>query len=355
MHKFKQKVMATLRDKQARKAYLTRRRVLRFSLFLAFTLLFLAALIARGALGEKLLSQQAAERWRGENEMRFAQVSCFLPPDGGFTESSVYSFRDSLDDTLLSASLEPLETGSYWADAYSGQGTLTIAGDGTSAEAEVIGVGGDFFLFHPLRLRSGSYLSDEDINYDRLLLDEELAWKLFGAVDVAGMTVTIKGAPYQVAGVVAREDDYFSGKAYTAGAGAFMTYSTLAKLDETAAITCYELIMPDPISGFAVKTVSEYTAFAKATVIENSDRYSLAASFAILGDFGLRSMVSDHIAYPYWENAARMLDDYRALLLVPLLLAALPPGIALLTVIIRRLRRHYRALRQRIIDARTYH
>jgi hypothetical protein len=37
--------------------------------------------------------------------------------------------------------------------------------------------------------------------HDRVVLDEEMAWKLFGAKDVSGLQVTIAGSPYLVAGV----------------------------------------------------------------------------------------------------------------------------------------------------------
>lgn len=344
-------------DKPSRRAWLKqhRRYLLRLGLLLLLALLAAGGLLARGQLSRELPAQQAAERWRGESEMRFAQVSAFLPLRAGFDEAKVYAFRQSLDAALLNASLEAPESGALWADAYSGQGTLSLSVGKSSAQAEVIGVGGDFFLFHPLRLRSGSYIGPTDINYDRLVLDEELAWKLFGAIDVAGMSVTINGAPYQVAGVVEREDDYFSSHAYTAGAGAYIAWSTLAQLDPDAVIISYELAAPDPISGFALKTVSEYSAFAQAAIIENSARYQLAASFSLIADFGLRSMVGDHIAYPYWENAARMLDDYLALLLILTLICALPPGVALLVFLIRLIRRKYRALKRRVTEARAYH
>ena len=57
--------------------------------------------------------------------------------------------------------------------------------------AKTIRGGRGLFLFHPLPLRSGSYISNRDFTYDRVVLDEELSWALFGSYDVAGQTVWI--------------------------------------------------------------------------------------------------------------------------------------------------------------------
>ena len=115
-------------------------------------------------------------------------------------------------------------------------------------------MGGDFFLFHPLTLRSGSYLTANDYMNDRVLLDEELAWALFGSYDVAGMSIQIGERTYPVAGVVHREDDFASKKAYQDGPGMFMSYDALNAISETK-LSAYELVMPDMISGFAESIV----------------------------------------------------------------------------------------------------
>ncbi len=38
--------------------------------------------------------------------------------------------------------------------------------------------------------------------------------------------------------------------------------------------------------------------------------------FKVVGDFGKRSMNTEGVVYPYWENAARLLEDYMALTLI---------------------------------------
>ena len=56
----------------------------------------------------------------------------------------------------------------------------------------MLAVGGQFFEFHPLRLLSGSYIAEGDLSPDRVLLDRELAWELFGGTELTGMSVEVK-------------------------------------------------------------------------------------------------------------------------------------------------------------------
>ena len=59
---------------------------------------------------------------------------------------------------------------------------------------------------------------------DRALLDEETAWLLFGGTDIQGLSFKINGVPFVVAGVIEREQDFATKKAYTDGMGIFISY-----------------------------------------------------------------------------------------------------------------------------------
>jgi hypothetical protein len=120
------------------------------------------------SLGGKLQSQKAAERFRGESDQRFAQVSCFFPTGEGIAVTDIYTFRQTLDTAFKESSLEPPENGSLYADAYSASAEFTVKGERGSATVPVVGIGGDYFLFHPLYLRSGGYIYDDDLMHDRV-------------------------------------------------------------------------------------------------------------------------------------------------------------------------------------------
>ena len=46
-------------------------------------------------------SIHAADRYRGDNEMRFAQIAAFLPVDGGKAEEDIFLFREVLNQKLV--------------------------------------------------------------------------------------------------------------------------------------------------------------------------------------------------------------------------------------------------------------
>ena len=309
-------------------------------------LLALVCLLFLYGVCTALPTMNAANTWAGESDMPFAQLACYLPDDQMLEETDVWSFRQTLEKQLTDAALEAPENGSMYTAAYSGKGTLTVTAERGNAQVEVIGVGGDYFRFHPLQLRSGSYLAETDLMQDRVILDEELAWKLFGGMDLTGLSVTINGADYYVAGVVSREDDHYSSIAYNDGAGMFMSYSALKACNDAVSINCYEIVMPNTITSFAKNMVQEHFPLKDGIVVENSSRYSLGNLLRVVGDFGKRSMGLNGIIYPYWENAVRLTEDYAALLLVLTVLFALMPGISVTVVVVRVLKAGWRKGKQ---------
>lgn len=299
-------------------------------------------------VGGALSSLTAAGRFRGTGETRYAQLACYLPVDGGKTEEDIFSFRQSLEGRMQEQSLEAPEGGSLYIDAYHGQHAVTISTENGSASVKAMGVGGDFFYFHPLTLRGGAYIKGSDLMDDLVVLDEEMAWKLFGGVELAGMTVFINNQPFVVAGVISREEDFASARAYTGDGGVFMSFSAMHGLIEDASITGYEIIMPDPITNFAKGILEDSFPIGEGDVVENSSRYTLGHLLEVIRSFGLRSMRTNGVIYPYWENAARLTEDYAALLLLLAALLALYPALFVLVLAIRQIRRTYRLAKVRI-------
>ena len=81
----------------------------------------------------------------------------------------------------------PKSVKNVYTDAYCAFGKTSVTGDHGSSDASVVAVGGNYFLFHPLDLVSGTYFSESDVMHDRVVLDETLAWKLFGGSNLTGM------------------------------------------------------------------------------------------------------------------------------------------------------------------------
>ena len=302
----------------------------------AALLLLLACglLIRLHVLKGTLPAQQAAERWQGGSGQSFSQVSCFVPVDEPVGLKDIYAFRYAMLDELRKAALDANE--SQWRDAWSAVGKVRVSGDRMAVDASCIAVGGDFFFFHPLRLVSGSYIGEKDLMKDLVLLDEDLAWQLFGGTALQGMDLEIDGKPFVVGGVIEREQDAASRMAYTAGRGLFMSYEAYAELTgKEDAVTCYEAVMAEPVKGFAARVAREHFKLGRGEVLTNTGRFSAGRLLGLLKNADSRSMQSMGMIYPYWENAARVVEDRCMRLLLGALLALALPALTAAVVLLR--------------------
>lgn len=259
-----------------------------------------------------LTDQGMAGRWSEKGG--FAQVSCFFSADAQISEGRLQEFEHGLDSYLLEASItQESENPSarLWVDAYSSEGRITLNSDKGSLEADALGVGGDFFLFHPQKLLYGSYFSGSDLNRDYCVIDEDAAWQLFGSNDVAGMMVYISGVPHIISGVIERPSGRMIKAAGLDSTRVYVSYHTLETYGTSHGINHYEILMPDPVRKFAYKYVKEQLGSdeKETEVLENSSRFGLMNRLIRLRDFGIRSMNGKAIIYPYWENLARGYED----------------------------------------------
>ncbi len=349
---------------------------------LAMCLAALGCAAALKATGNTLKSQQAAQRWAGESGVKYAQISVFAPKSGSFDKMKIMAFREKV--RTATADTLPKTVKNAMTDAWSAAGKVSIRGAHGSADASVIAVGGNYFYFHPLDIISGGYFSDSDLMNDRVLLDEELAWKLYGGSDLTGLTVTIDNTPFVVSGVVKREGDFADKAAYTAGAGLYMSFdaynallaasapttpptdtsgaassgsaaaptpTTPAAPVQKAAISCYEAVLPNPVKGFAQNLVaSELNADKSCEIVENSARYTTDGTWGVLKNFGKRTLHTDAIELPYWENAARLVENRCALFLLLELIFWLCPVVFACIMLVKLFKYLRLKLREKYLD-----
>ena len=296
--------------------------------------------ICVGKLTGMLTSQSAVRRWKGESEQKFAQISCFVPVDEQITLTDVYSFRQVMAEKFKDAGLNADNGEKLMNDAWSTSGKVSVSSALGSGEVYACAVGGDFFFFHPVKLLSGNYLNPSDLMKDRVLLDEETAWLLFGGTDVHGMGFKIEDKYFVVAGVFERESDIATEKAYTDGRGIFMSYDAFCSLTEESFdgtvknISCYEAVMPEPVKGFAEAAAKDKFPIGRGEILNNTERYSTSRLIKLVRQFGTRSMQNKGIMYPYWENAARYTEDVAALITaIAIILLFVPSVIVVVTLI----------------------
>ena len=302
-------------------------------------ILALVCVLGIHSLTHRLDSQRAAERWSGESGQSFSQVSCFIPGTATVTRSDIYGFRYKLLDALHTAALDTQDsTDGLWVDAWSREGKVKLSSSRTSADVSAVAVDGEYFNFHPLRLLSGSYFRESDLMKDKVLLDEELAWLLFGGTELEGMAIRVNGQDFLVGGVVEREQDAESRRAYTESASVYMSYDAYVSLTGDDRVDCYELVLAEPVRGFARQTAEASFPLKGGEVVVNTGRYTLPRILSHIPKLGSRAIQSSGIRYPYWENAARMIEDYCAILLIAMTAFLLPPLITGVVYLVRLLR-----------------
>lgn len=286
-----------------------------------------------------LVDQQGAVRWDSEGDS--AQVSCYFEEHVEITKNEFIGFEKTLEKMLK----EVLPQEDYAeendkrlvVDAYSAMGTISITSKkGKMDNVAAIGIGGDFFLFHPVQLLEGGYFSGDDLMQDSILLDEDGAWQLFGSSDIVGQSVMIGGIPHYVAGVFERADGRFAEDAGLDKPIVFVSEETLSQHGTTKGISSYEVIAPNPVKRFVYNAVKEKLGVKETdmVVVENSARYSLESLLTIIFDFGTRSMRKTAVHFPYWENIARGYEDISAFVLLFRLLFLLMAGIIVMVFLI---------------------
>ncbi len=323
-------------------------------------LLGLILLIAAARLPRPLQSQRQAERWAGESGIRFRQFTCVLTPGLALEPEAIYRFRAGAAEKIAATDFSLPAGGSALCDAWSSSGTLKVSGPRGSFDAGALAVGGRFFDFHPLKLLSGGYLMESDLMKDRVVLNEQLAWLLFGGTDLAGTTVQIGDAEFVVVGVVAQPDDRFTRAVSEGGPALYMSYDR-RNLLASGGVTCYEVVLPDPVKGFA-KSVAEDAFGTQGLVVENTDRFSFTASLQRIRSIGKLGTRTSSVVFPSWENAAVSAEVSCALLRFAALLCLIWPAVlavAWLRVLLRlgaqKLRRGGSAAKEALLDRRDAH
>ena len=301
---------------------------------LVCTMLAIGLHVVSATLKNQLVHEQIAALWDKEGDT--AQISIY------FSEEEKYNFKNSLESTVFQLEswyhglLTELETASIATDTedtpssarlvvygYSASGTVSMETEQSRTDTKAYGVGGDFFLFHPLKLVSGGYFSESDLMQDRVILDTETAWKLFGSNDIVGMFVKINGIPHMVVGVYERETGYFNDAAGNDKSCVYVSHETLYQHGQYHGLETIEYMLPNPVTGYALSLIKKQCSDMDVALIEHQNRFEFMSLIKVLGEFGTRSMGLSGITFPYWENMARGYEDILAgLLLAELILIA---------------------------------
>ena len=259
-------------------------------------------------------------------------------------------------------------------EAYSTEGETEVTKKlgGKAVKVNVTALGGDYFMFHPMQLLYGNYISGNDLMKDGVVLDENAAWHLYGSSDIVGRYVYINNESYYVTGVVKGPSGRAARKTYGGKDHIYMHFSKFAKSgaggtavsaanaggtgvdganENGTKITCYEVLFPDMINNYAYNKLKNALGISSENgdsangsssdaadsfigisgkssvysyggsdrdleVINMSRRFKTASLWQVLKSYGRRSMKTTGIKYPYWENECRMTEDFASLTLI---------------------------------------
>lgn len=273
-------------------------------------------------------SQFAAERWQAGGT-QYRQVSAFISEDAAFTDNTVLFTRQAVNEALTAASLDAENDGArLWIDAYSAEAAVTAANDVNTQTARAVCTGGDFFQFHPLDMISGWYYSGDETTDALVVIDQNLAWKLFGGIDVAGMELYINGYACTVTGVASVPQNKDEKAACGSRPTLYVPYSFMERQESGApVVTCYEAVLPEAVKDFGTETIKTALGVdgSQCEVIQNTDRFRFGNSLSVAKAYESRSQRTGRIYYPWWENAARAVESRSSLLAVLLILLGVYP------------------------------
>ena len=285
-----------------------------------------------------LYDQQAGSRWSDEREME--QMSLIYPVtqtstvDDFFFDSLTHQIQDAIDQSAFAnESGIPDEQGITFPYSVCVQGKITIANEDKKVDTNALGVDKHFFTFHPMNLLYGSYIASDELMKDGIVIDDEIAWKLFGSSDVVGKMVTISNVPHYIKGVVHKDEGRIAKAAGLDASLAYVSTSALRNYGMMYGSFVYELILPNPVENFAVNLVKDTlgNSLESLEFVDNTTRFSSKKSLDTLANYGVRSMSNKDIIYPYFENEARAWEDILAI--YTCLLYAMSIALAIIVII----------------------
>ncbi len=292
----------------------------------------------------QLPHEQVATTWDEENNT--AHVSVFFSESEKYswkqqdpveTQYKIESWYHNLEEKITEASVKTAGVTNSNARSvvygYHATGKVTLENNKSKVEVSAYGVGGDFFLFHPIKLLYGSYFSQSDLMQDRIVIDTETAWQLFGSNDVVGMFVTIGEIPHMIVGVYERERSALSDAAGNAVSSVYVSHATLQNYGTYHGMENIEYLLPNPVTGFGKGLIEEQCQNMDVMFVEHQNRFTPRSLWNVIKQFGTRSMVLNGITFPYWENMARAYEDSLSVLLMLEFVLWLYVGIVAITFV----------------------
>src|SRR5574344_177851 len=366
-----------------------------FFVLLAAVVLIVIGLVGAGKLKAAREDQNMAKYWQQGASTTYRQMSVYargarngdstapltyVDTDISLKKSDVSLIRTALQGVVNSTNGQNKTVAAVtapigWEDAYSTTVDATVSlptanssDTAVTADAQLVGVGGNFRAFHPFKYMSGGFLPETICDTNQIVLNDVLAWRFYKSYEVTGNVVLIGGTEYTIIGVVREGDSsvdelagtqvprayiYFDtlAKTYTpksdsssnssaasgtstgssAGTSTGSTSSTSASAGSTAAsgtstgstgsdsdsgnaelaIQCYEAMLPELVVGVANSDVKNALPNYSINnpqlyVVSDTGRFSLTRVWDWMFPIGQSESELANYDFPFWEKAAQI-------------------------------------------------
>ena len=266
----------------------------------------------------------------------------------GLDVEKVQQIHEALDVTEQSAigsgksSSKAAKIVNVWKDCYSASARYPAKGflekdeTGSVDSCEIMGVSEDYAILHPFCYESGGFLPDEDGDRYTIVLNTQLAWNLFHSYQVLGAFVEVNGISYQVVGVVNEGKDDIAETTGVTEPRAYVQFPQLASLingpttasssdevdtlvhDTDLAVTCYEVLLMDPIKNIAyndvVQAMGDTIGYSEdkseLQVFSNTSRFHVTSLWKKYFPLKKSYTGGESLQIPYYERSARLAEQY---------------------------------------------
>lgn len=393
-----------------------KRKILKIVLAAPFWVILAAVILLSFGIGRAVFligsrpDYKVADKWQGKGETGYRHMCVYaggIRAGGEKTpltymvggrsihKADIQSMRDKLQsaaDTGLGGASKSKGNSDKlrgWEDCYSSTVMATVTEldivdgqtvKGTSTDAQLVAVGGNYQAFHPYRYMSGGFLPEIPVDTFQIVINDVLAWKFFRSYDVVGRYLTINDQMFTIIGVVEEKNTKVAELAGEQINRAFIYFAALDTLYPSTessdsgsdldlsgddldlgdidsgsfdlsgysgadnpvtssisdsndfAIQCYEALIPELVRGVGVSDFKNaLPAYSiqdpEVYVVNKTGRYQITRVVDTM--FPLGETDGERVGYefPYWERAAQLTEER---LLFDYLLAGL--GIVLLLI-----------------------
>lgn len=292
------------------------RRMLKISLIILFGILLVAVIgldSYRNRCREKQPDITAGLRYADTEN--YAQISCYTN-DSYISEYTLLKTKYNINTQLRQLGKQTEEENDTFLLAWYGEDKASLQSQtATASEVTCFVVGGDYFLLHPLTLVQGYYFTDEEVMKDYCLVNEEVAWELFGSDDIVGRMILVNGNEYIIHGVFKTSTARFMKEAGNTGKQIYLSSDGLALklgygMNDVRNVQAVEFVLPNDLEGYAEDIVKQsFSEYSSCIVVDQDKRFTMNELWKTYRNRAARSMALTGVKLPFWENVARAYDD----------------------------------------------